>query len=100
MALLSVSPTQVGIAYQLLSYWESSAGGLNLVGYNLEGSKIQVKVTRFTSQVGEFEGPALDRREELVIGFVVVVHWICRFNLRFQFETTWSASINILLAAA
>lgn len=71
MALLSVSPTQVGIAYQLLSYWESFAGGLDLKGYNLEGSKIQVKVTRFTSQVGEFEGPALDRREELVIGFVV-----------------------------
>ena len=59
MALLSVSPTQVGIAYQLLSYWESSAWGLDLVGYNLEGSKIQVKVTRFTSQVGEFEGPAV-----------------------------------------
>lgn len=71
MALLSVSPTQVGwVVYQLLSYWESSGWrGWIWWGTTWRVQKIQVKVTRFTSQAGEFEGPALDRREELVISW-------------------------------
>lgn len=58
----------------------------------LSVSPTQVKVTRFTSQVGDEPGRSCY--------FDVSPIVFDRFNPRFQFETTWSASINILLAAA
>lgn len=100
MALLSVSPTQVGIAYQLLSYWESFAGGLDLKGYNLEGSKNSGEGHSLHIAGGGIRGSSTGPQGGAGHWICRVVHWICRFNRRFQFETTWSASINILLAAA
>lgn len=100
MALLSVSPTQVGIAYQLLSYWESSAGGVGFGGVQLGGFKNSGEGHSLHIAGGGIRGSSTGPQGGAGHFMVRVAHWICRFNLRFQFETTWSASINILLAAA
>lgn len=74
--------------------------GLDLVGYNLEGSKNSGEGHSLHIAGGGIRGSSTGPQGGAGHFMVVVVHWICRFNLRFQFETTWSASINILLAAA